>query len=214
MKGIILKVTKSTKSVEEYSIKLNKTIGVRSIQIQLLPAEAKKYIEYSEIITDDSYPVKINSNLLDPGTIKYAEIQAFDPSNPSIESIFHLPITVISPQLIKENNSIQKEIVLKPLIPYRFFIQTPKNVDQCKIDLSSLTEELSKESKTKVIIKYSVEDSQVCDENGKTIEFVNEDKYQRWEIPIMPEKMYELLFLQRLYNVKDLKFKIKLSFRT
>uniref|UniRef100_A0A914PTY8 Uncharacterized protein n=1 Tax=Panagrolaimus davidi TaxID=227884 RepID=A0A914PTY8_9BILA len=55
----------------------------------------KNFILHYETTTDNSFKVKIATNLLEEGTINYAEINGFDSLNHLIGPPFYLPVTVI-----------------------------------------------------------------------------------------------------------------------
>uniref|UniRef100_A0A914QHK0 Peptidase S8/S53 domain-containing protein n=1 Tax=Panagrolaimus davidi TaxID=227884 RepID=A0A914QHK0_9BILA len=95
----------------------------------------KNFIQHSKTFKNNSFNVKIDTNLLEEGSINYAEIYGIDYSNLSFGPLFYVPITVICPAAA--NFFIDKIITIKPGSPIHFFIKTPPSkLEYCSIGIT------------------------------------------------------------------------------
>uniref|UniRef100_A0A914Q100 Peptidase S8/S53 domain-containing protein n=1 Tax=Panagrolaimus davidi TaxID=227884 RepID=A0A914Q100_9BILA len=103
-KGIVIYKIENDQNIYDYCINI-KHLNIQTKNqinwiLKLSSEKENQYIEYSKTVTNDLFNVKIDTKDLKPGNYYYSEIQAFDPSNLSLGSIFYLPITIIAPEIV------------------------------------------------------------------------------------------------------------------
>uniref|UniRef100_A0AC35GQA5 Peptidase S8/S53 domain-containing protein n=1 Tax=Panagrolaimus sp. PS1159 TaxID=55785 RepID=A0AC35GQA5_9BILA len=98
--------------------------------------------KYSRL-PSSSFFVHVDPTNLEPGKVHYAEVVGIDPKNRSLGPLFRLPITVIIPEKLAQDDEYQykKKLTLEPANPHRIFLQTPKGSTYVKVIFKSYEEQ-------------------------------------------------------------------------
>uniref|UniRef100_A0AC34GUP0 Tripeptidyl-peptidase 2 n=1 Tax=Panagrolaimus sp. ES5 TaxID=591445 RepID=A0AC34GUP0_9BILA len=98
-----------------------------------------KFPKYSRLPSSD-FSVHVDPTNLEAGKAHYAEIIGTNPKHPSLGPLFRIPITVIIPEKLIQDDEFcyKKKLTLEPAIPQRLFIQSPFGCNYVAIKVKSL----------------------------------------------------------------------------
>uniref|UniRef100_A0A914XWK1 Peptidase S8/S53 domain-containing protein n=1 Tax=Panagrolaimus superbus TaxID=310955 RepID=A0A914XWK1_9BILA len=162
------------------------------------------------------FTVKIDTNKLESGSLKYAEIMVMDPL---IGSLLNIPVFVIYLLKITEtkNYSFQRESYLNYEDPYHLlFHPVFKNTfKKCEIKITALEKMVN----TKVCVQYLVLDENMMDSaktqsTQKILTFTPKNQIHTYFIPIKKPVIHDFCIYQNnLFSSTRPKFKLEISFK-
>ncbi|KAI1720264.1 subtilase family domain-containing protein [Ditylenchus destructor] len=83
--------------------------------------------------------VRIDASGLEKGIIHYSEIRGYDSDNPQLGPLFRVPVTVVVPLEVTEDNeyTFKKSMSLQPGLPNHMFVHVPEEAAWASVKLKS-----------------------------------------------------------------------------
>uniref|UniRef100_A0AC34FXA3 Peptidase S8/S53 domain-containing protein n=1 Tax=Panagrolaimus sp. ES5 TaxID=591445 RepID=A0AC34FXA3_9BILA len=188
-------------STINYTVNIDSADDIKWI-LKCFPDD-NNFVRLSTTLTNDPFNVKIDTNILEEGSLNYAEIHAFNYLIPSIGPLFYLPITVICPAF---PNYFEKEMKLEPGPPKFLFFKRPSEFQQeFYIKITSL----EGQSYAKIIMEYYQKNNDV---RGRDILKFNAKKKTKTILLKIEEGEEELIQICFHHtHLNPVKFKININ---
>uniref|UniRef100_A0A914XSZ5 Uncharacterized protein n=1 Tax=Panagrolaimus superbus TaxID=310955 RepID=A0A914XSZ5_9BILA len=201
--GILINLKENDVIKDGYEIELsNDTIDFSPIKKKIklqstVLTDAENFVAYSNFAENNSFKITIEKEKLKSGTLNYTEIYGIDSTKmPLFDQLFYLPITVILPRILTNEDGYcikEENLELKPNFPHRFFILSPKECFQCVVKVFVKT-------LASLYLQYSTENCTVESGTGKWLEFNEEINFQTYDIQINGNKIHEIAIFPDCYK--------------